>query len=416
MGPLRHLLVIRALTGAAVVAAPVGAAHALILSSVDPEDDALGELPDPIPAAPSAVRCPVAQPIAAASDAGVTAPAAARPPAGAQSAADAARAVAAQPRAPAPPPGPPADGARKVQLTLPLEIELHGRFLMDVSADERDDWGRSLGVSSARLGFEARLPGVKTVVEADLASTPMLVEAYVRLDGPARTRLTAGRFKAPFSERRLDSIWSLPVVERGLVDHYLVKRNGLGGRRVGLAGTWRPWDGKIDATGGLFVGDGDALEAGSDAGKDWAGRVAVRPWHAVELGVSGYRAGAGAGATALPTRYAAAAFANLDLGPVRTALEGFTGGVTEGPFTAGTALVSWRLRVGGDRRLRVTPVAGAEALEVRGATPGVGYGAITGAVISWAEGLKVKVQGEWARRAGDPAPAKSIAVEVGSRF
>jgi hypothetical protein len=205
-------------------------------------------------------------------------------------------------------------------------------------------------------------------------------------------------------------------VDRGLVDHYLVKGNGLGGRRVGLAGTWRPWDGAIDATTGVFLGDRNALQAGTDTGEDWAGRVAVRAAHAVELGVSGYRAGRGKGATAAPTRYAASAFANLDLGPLRAALEGFTGGVVDGPFTAGTALLSYRLRMGGERRLRLTPVAGVEALELRGATAGVGYGAIAGAVISWAEGLKVKLQGEWARRPGDPAPARAIAVEVGSRF
>ena len=111
----------------------------------------------------------------------------------------------------------------------------------------------------------------------DIASD-VLVDAFVRLDGPGATRLTAGRFKSPFSERRLDSIWSLPVVDRGLVDHYLVKSNGLGGRRVGLAGTWRPWDGALDATTGVFLGDRNALEAGSDTGEDWAGRVAV---HAV---------------------------------------------------------------------------------------------------------------------------------------
>jgi hypothetical protein len=294
-------------------------------------------------------------------------------------------------------------------------VEAHGRFFMDVSADERDAWGRTLGVSSARLELEARLPGAKTVISADLASNPLIVDAYVRLDGPGATRLTAGRFKAPFSERRLESAWSLPLVERGLVDHYLVKQNGLGGRRVGIEGELRPWGGRLDATAGAFLGTSDALEGGTDAGQDWAGRVAVRRWEAVELGASAYRAGSGSGAGALPARWAAGPFANVSLGPLRAALEGFTGTVTEGPFTAGTVLVSSRLRLGG-RKLHVTPVAGAEALRLRGAIPGVGYGAIGGAVISWAEGLKVKLQGEWARKPGDASPGVAVAAEVGSRF
>jgi hypothetical protein len=328
-----------------------------------------------------------------------------------------ARLAVAEPAAPPPAetaPAPP--GPRKLEIELPIEIEVHGRLLMDVSVDERDAWGRTLGMTSARLGIEARLPGVKTVVEADLASDPIVEDAYVRLDGLRATRLTAGRFKAPFSERRLESSWNLPLVDRGIVDSYLVKRNGLGGRRVGVAGTLRPWGGRLEATGGVFLGDRDALEAGTDAGEDWAARVAVRRWDALQVGLSGYRAGSGTGPDAAPARHAAGAFANFDLGRFEAALEGFIGRIVEGPFAAGTALVAWKLRAGETRRLRVTPVAGAEALELRGATRGVGYGAIAGAVLSWTEGLKVKLQGEWARRPGDASPASAISAEVGTRF
>ncbi|HET8541191.1 MAG TPA: hypothetical protein VFL83_15055 [Anaeromyxobacter sp.] len=398
------------LAAAFVAGAPVGAAHAWVLLPSGPDEVASeGALPP--------VRASPAPGAAAAASGGTTAPAVARP-GGAASAAEAAAAAAAAaktPRDATPPPGAAPDGARKLLITLPLELEVHGRFFVGVAADERDAWGRTFGVSSARLGIEARLPGVETVVEADLASTPLIEDAYVRIDGPGVTRLTAGRFKAPFSERRLDSAWSLPLVDRGLVDRYLVKRNGLGGRRVGLAGTLRPWGGRLDATGGVFLGDSEALEARSDAGEDWAARVAARR-QGVELGASGYRAGHATGAAPVPARWAAGPFVNLDLGPVRAALEAFAGSVAEGPFSAGTALLSWRLRAGEARRLRLTPVVGMEALRLRGATPGVGYGAIAGAVISWTEGLKVKLQGEWARRPGDGSPAVAVAAEVGSRF
>ncbi len=304
--------------------------------------------------------------------------------------------------------------ARTVAIAVPVEIEVHGRVLVDASIDERDAWKRDLAMGSARLGVEARLAGATTVVEADLASNPMLEDAYVRLDGPAATQLTAGRFKPPFSERRLESTWSLALVDRGLVDHLLVKKNGLGGRRLGAEGSVQPWGGRLDASGGVFLGDRSALETGENAGEDWAARVAVRGWRGLEVGVSGYRAGAAAGGAL--AHHAAGAFANVHLGPFRAALEGFAGRIAEGPFTAGTALVEWSVRAVASGRLAVTPIAGVEALEVSGATRAAAYGAIAGAVISWTKGLKVKLEGEWARRPGDGAPAIALATQLGTRF
>ena len=64
----------------------------------------------------------------------------------------------------------------------------------------------------------------------------------------------------------------------------------------------------------------------------------------------------------------------------------------------------------------MTPVAGAEALALRGASRGVGYAAIAGAVLSWTEGLKVKLQTEWARRPGDAVPATWVGAEIGTQF
>jgi hypothetical protein len=321
---------------------------------------------------------------------------------------------------PAAPAAAPGEGSRRttrtVKVDLPLEVEVHGRFLMGLSADERDGWGRELGMSSARIDLEARLPGVKTVLEADLTSDTLVEDAYIRLDGPAATRLTAGRFKAPFSERRLESEWRLPLVDRGLVDDVVVKRGGLGGRRLGAAGTLRPWNGRLEATAGIFTGSPDSLDAGTESGEDFAARVSARPWDALELGASGYRAGRDASAATGPTRQAAAAHVALHLGPFEAALEGFAGRVALGPFTAGTALLGWTFRGGEGGRLRVMPIAGAEVLEVRGATRGVGHSAIAGAVLSWTEGLKVKLQGEWARRPGDDEAATWLAAELGTAF
>ncbi|WP_242372823.1 porin, partial [Anaeromyxobacter sp. SG26] len=318
------------------------------------------------------------------------------------------------PPAAAPPPAQtPAEPARGTRITVPLDVEVHGRLYMGVAADERDDWTRRLDMSSARIGIEARLPGVLTVLEADVASKTPIKDAYARLDGPFSTRLQAGRFKAPFSARQLESSWKLPLVDRGLVNGYLVKDNELGGRRLGATAGIRPWRGRVELAGGVFAGERSAF-GGENRAQDLAGRASARPWKPLELGVTAYRAGSSD--PLVPVRQAASAYAQLSGGPLDASVEGFGGKLDAGAFTAGTALVGWTFKLGEARRLRVTPVAGAEVLELRGTTRGVGYSAIAGAVLAWTEGLKVKVQGERARRPGDEVPGNALAMQIATRF
>ena len=307
--------------------------------------------------------------------------------------------------APAPP--------RQTRITLPLEVEVHGRLYVGVAADGRDDWTRRLDMDSARIGIEARLPGVRTVLEADVASSTPIKDAYARLDGPLATRLQAGRFKAPFSARQLESSWKLPLVDRGLVNDYLVKDNNLGGRRLGATAGLRPWDGRLEIVGGLFAGERSAF-GGENRAQDLAARVSGSPWRPLELGATAYRAGSND--PLVPVLNAASVYAVLSGGPLEASVEGFAGKITAGDFTAGTALVGWTVAIAESRRLRVTPVAGGEVLRLRGTTRGVGYSAIAGAVLSWTEGLKVKLQGERARRPGDDVPANALAVQFATRF
>ncbi|WP_242346869.1 OprO/OprP family phosphate-selective porin [Anaeromyxobacter terrae] len=323
--------------------------------------------------------------------------------------------------APAPPaaaetpaaPAAAAEPARGTRITVPLDVEVHGRLYMGVAADERDDWTRRLDMTSARISVEARLPGVLTVLEADVASKTPIKDAFARLDGPFATRLQAGRFKAPFSARQLESSWKLPLVDRGLVNGYLVKDNELGGRRLGATAGVRPWSGRLELVGGVFVGERSAF-GGQNKAQDLAARASAHPWKPFELGVTAYRAGSSD--ALVPVRQAASAYAQLSRGPLDATVEGFGGKLDAGTFTAGTALVGWTFKLGEARRLRVTPVAGAEVLELRGTTRGVGYSAIGGAVLAWTEGLKVKLQGERARRPGDEVPGNALAMQIATRF
>lgn len=313
----------------------------------------------------------------------------------------------------APPPAESPAPARGTRINLPLEVEVHGRLYMGVAADERDDWTRQLDLDSARIGIEARLPGLLTVLEADVASPAPIKDAFARVDGPWATRIQAGRFKAPFSARQLESSWKLPLVDRGLVNDYLVKDNDLGGRRLGATAGVRPWSGRLEVVGGVFAGDPSAF-GGEHRAQDLAARVSARPWKPLELGATAYRAGSSD--ALIPDTHAASAYAQLSSGPLDATVEGFVGKIAAGDFTAGTALVGWTLAVREARRLRVTPVAGGEVLQLRGTIHGVGYSAIGGAVLSWREGLKVKLQGERARRPGEDVPGSAVAIQIATRF
>jgi hypothetical protein len=300
--------------------------------------------------------------------------------------------------------------AGAIKLPSELEVEVHGRFHTGVSMDERDDWSRELGLREARIAVEARLGQALTVVEADLASRTPIKDAYLQLDGPFATRLVAGRFKAPFSERRVVSSWKLPLIGRGLVNEYVAERNAIGGRRLGVVGEVRPWGRRVRLEGGVFASDpGDANDGQAE---DYAARVELKPWRWLEVGGSGYRAAPVEGG---PTREAGAAHLKLELGPVATTVEGMIGSVAAGRFRAATAVATYTLEFL-ERRLRVAPLAAAEVLQLDDGSGGQGHAAIAGAVISWAGGLKLKVQGERARRPGDTDEATALALELGTKF
>lgn len=302
----------------------------------------------------------------------------------------------------------PTTGLARTRVDLPLEVELHGQLFFGVSADARQGWDRDVALDRARIEVRGRLPRVLTVIEADVSEQRPLKDAFVRFDGPATTRLTAGQFKAPFLERENRSAWSLPLVDRGIVTDELVARSGLGGRRVGAMGAVRPWDGALELAAGIFRGT-PAIE-GEPPPEDYAARLAARPWETLELGVSGYRAGRGSG----QLRQGGSGFVLVDVGPFTGTFEAVAGRIAQGPFTAGLALLEFTQRL--TRDVRLTPMAGFEALRLRGALRETGTSTVLGAVLGVRGGLKLKVQWERARRPEDPALANAMAVELATRF
>ncbi|MFY3742424.1 hypothetical protein ACOQFB_00830 [Anaeromyxobacter sp. Red801] len=376
-------------------------------------------------AVPAAGSPLAGQPDPAAASAGAPGPASVRevghPPAGAPARTARVEVVrtAPLPAAPGPPPrtAPPAPVAPPASPVAEpirarregLQIEVGGQVFVGGAADARDGWKRDVALDRARIEVRGSMPGLLTVIEADVADTKPLKDAFVRLDGPSATRLTAGRFKPPFLERENVSAWKLPRIGRGVVNDYLVDRNELGGRRVGAVGAVRPWDGALEVSAGVFQGTPNGDEKPP---QDYVARAAVRLAGALELGAAGYRAGRSA--PDAPRREAGSAFAALDAGPLAVSLEALTGRIEQGTFTAGIGLVEYTIPVG--KRLRVTPMAGVEALRLRAPAQGTGSSAVGGAVLGFGEGLKLKVQGERARRPGEKAPANAIAVQLATRF
>jgi len=159
-----------------------------------------------------------------------------------------------------------------------------------------DPWLAQASLVSARAKADFKQRNLRAQIEIELADKARVKDAYAQLrlhDHGPRVDVRAGNFKMPFSSIQLQSIWTLPMADRGLIDNVLVKRLQLAGRAVGTtcaieaSGGWRP---RIDA--GVFQGSDDAgnalaASASDGFGQDAVVRGSVKPTRGVELGVGG---------------------------------------------------------------------------------------------------------------------------------
>jgi hypothetical protein len=293
-----------------------------------------------------------------------------------------------------------------------LRVRPFGRVYARVSADEREQYTRSLSIPSARVGLAASLSHVDAEVTADLSSKSILKDAFVRVaDGHKRLRLYAGQFKAPFLQRELESSWMLPVMRRGLVADYLVNTHDLGGRRLGVMGEAslkQAW--KLKVSGGVFQGATDE-DTGLRASEDAALRVSVRPLEHLTLGASSYVMEVFTGAR----NYAMTADAALRLGALELTGEYVNGRISVGPFDAQLGLASYTLPLGLDG-WAVQPVVGAETLRLRGPLMARGYGVVGGLNVLYSEHFKAQLQAEHALRPGDEAAGVEYSMQLAMRF
>lgn len=292
-------------------------------------------------------------------------------------------------------------------------FELTGRVFARAEVDQRREFSRDLSVPSARLQVKAGFGIAEAVMEADIASGSLVKDAYLRLEPiDKHLRFYAGQFKAPYLARTLESRWDLPLVSRGLVDDFLVDKQQLAGRRIGLMSEFKnkKWLG-FKAELGVFQGAKD--EIGQRLGEDVAGRVGFEPWEDhLEVGVGGYWADAVNGAT----RYAGGADAKLRFSQATLSVEGLAGRLPVGDFLAQIALLTWQQRLGDSGKWAVEPLVGVEALQLRGPVAGAARALVGGVNIHYTQRVKLMVQGERGIYAGDTALQNRFAVQLAARF
>jgi len=291
------------------------------------------------------------------------------------------------------------------------DVRVFGRVYARARADERKQYARSLSIPSARVGVSTSLSNLEAEVTADLADNSILKDAFVRLaDDAKRFRLYGGQFKSPFLQRTLESSWDLPVQSRGLVEDYLTDAHQLGGRRLGLMGEVRlkdAWGLKLSA--GLFEGGKD--DAGVRMKEDAAARLSVRPFKALTVGVSTYVAEA----LEVVRKHAVAGDVALQLGGLVLTGEAVTGRLPLGPFTAQLLLARYTLPVG-DGEWALQPVAGVEALQLRGDVEGKGHAVVGGLNLLLGDRFRAQFQTERALRPGDEAAALEHSLQLATRF
>ena len=185
---------------------------------------------------------------------------------------------------PADEPTPPAEETTKPpaqeERSLLDRIRPRARLLLGVDADEREEWARRYGVQQARLGITLREELYRVEVEADLAETSVLNDAWIELRAAKPFRFRIGRFKEPFGLFRTESSWDLPIPERPAYAK-AAQDLGFGGRDLGA--TLRYDLAFFELQAGLFQGTGVGAEAPQETG---IVRLTAAPFSFVELGTS----------------------------------------------------------------------------------------------------------------------------------
>jgi len=176
------------------------------------------------------------------------------------------------------------------------KVELTGRIFTRAALLDKEtaaDWTGQTTLQSARGGVDYHGKDLHAQLELEVAGKPRVKDAYAQLrlvGGDTKLDLRAGHFKMPFSAIQLESIWTLPQADRGLIDNILTRRMQIAGRAYGAMLMLNLGD--VEVRGGMFQGRndvGDVLAAPGDEafGQDAVVRATYRPSKGIEIGTSG---------------------------------------------------------------------------------------------------------------------------------
>lgn len=143
-------------------------------------------------------------------------------------------------------------------------------------------------IRRARLGLKGSLlKNIDYTLQVDAVRSPVLLDARLDITLFPRAKLSLGQFKVPFSLENLTPSSALDMVDRTQTVKRICPAQDIGstGRDIGMTLSGRiSW---IEYTFGAFNGSGINTRDTDDK-KDMVGRLVVRPFDFLSLGVSHY--------------------------------------------------------------------------------------------------------------------------------
>ncbi|HUH01572.1 MAG TPA: hypothetical protein VML75_06225 [Kofleriaceae bacterium] len=339
----------------------------------------------------------------------------------------------------------PASTKEKKRKGRPDQLRFGGRVyvrdtLSGVAVGDDTTWLEERTIDSARAFLSFR-PNRRTRmdIEVDFAKGQAGVkDTFIRFEPFAFLELTAGRFKRPVSFIGLESSWSLPRIDRGLLSALRFSDGSrllfAGGRGDGLAlhfdpgGAMRP-----ELTIVMHqseVADGLGLEITEAVNQDLFARFEFEPVEGLHLAMAGGWIGTLTRLAGDPDSYAHRPFgtleAFLETSSLRVWLEAmaglnanaYVGNEQSGRFVAAQTLVAPRLELPGSLRA-IEPYGAFAWYEPSTDQSDDQFTEVTGGASLWISGkLRLQLEGgrRFAQDAAAAADATIIRIQLGAAF
>jgi hypothetical protein len=323
-------------------------------------------------------------------------------------------------------------------------LELGGRVMVRDTLSRVDVgdavWRHDRAIDQARVSALYERKRMRIAFEVDFAGgDAKLKDTFIQLRPVDALRLQAGRFKVPMSYVGLESRWSLPSIDRGLLSQIENADRSLpftGERAEGLAIQLRP---ELALAPRLSVSlfqsplaSGLApIDASEDLTQDLYARAEIEPIADLHLAASfamvGYQAQLGQADTLRHLAMGSLEL-HLDARHLRAWVEGFAGqsffyqpdGTFSGSFAAARALVGPRLRRPLPHVFRIEPYAGGCVFEPTDEHSGDAVSEVlAGVTVAFSRSWRLQLEGARRIAQGTASPVADstlVMVQLGAAF